>query len=43
MQLLWKNRKQIAMSEYDHLHELAELNYVAAKEENHPEIDENGN
>ena len=30
------------MNEYDHLHELAELNYVAAKEENHPEIYENG-
>lgn len=31
------------MNEYKHLHELAELNYVAAKEENHPEIDDNGN
>ena len=31
------------MNEYDYLYKLAELNYVAAKEENHPNIDDNGN
>ena len=29
------------MEEYEYLHQLAELNYVDAKEENHPEIDDN--
>ena len=31
------------MEEYEDLHQLAELNYVAAKEENNPEIYENEN